>query len=65
MKFKIKDLLFEIFEQRETLDKMPQYAIKVTFLDGDYLWLSNEWGLCDTESACCYQAMIWMDKVGI
>lgn len=60
LEFKIRDLKFEVYEQAN-----KEYAMKVTFVDGEYVWLSHEFGTCERPTACCYQAMLWMEKTGI
>lgn len=65
--FRIRGLVFEIHEQdhKPTGDGMPQFAMKVIFEDGSHHWISHDYGLADTESGCCFQAMLWMERAGI
>ena len=60
LQFKIRDLVFEVFEQSS-----GEYSIKVTFIDGSCEWISKVYGTCEAPTACCYQAMLWMQTWGV
>ena len=67
MTFRIRGLIFEIKPEKHLLNETGDFEMYVTFANGDWTNITKELGCgaASTESGCCYQAMLWMERVGI